>query len=50
LAVTRSESRGGARSAGVRAAVGRLDVTEVYAMIDALGDIGQGIKGAQPDS
>ena len=29
---------------------GRLDVAEVYAMVDALGDIGQSIKGAQPDS
>jgi hypothetical protein len=28
----------------------RLDVAEVYAMIDALGDVGQAIKAARPDS
>ena len=29
---------------------GRLDVAEVYAMIDALGDVGEAIKNARPDS
>jgi hypothetical protein len=29
---------------------GRLDVAEVYAMIDALGDVGEAIKDARPDS
>jgi hypothetical protein len=28
----------------------RLDVAEVYAMIDALGDVGEAIKDARPDS
>lgn len=27
-----------------------LDAAEVYAMIDALGDVGGAIKGARPDS
>jgi hypothetical protein len=29
---------------------GRLDVAEVYAMIGALGDVGEAIKNARPDS
>jgi enoyl-CoA hydratase/carnithine racemase len=29
---------------------GRLDVAEVYAMVDALGDVGEAIKHARPES
>jgi hypothetical protein len=40
---------GGGRRTGLRGAVGRMDSAEVYAMI-ALGDVGEAIKDARPDS
>jgi hypothetical protein len=48
------ESQGGTASAANEGArtrpSGRLDVAEVYAMVDALGDVAQAIKAVRPNS